>query len=180
MIRGKVAFMLCDIQEGFRPFIHNYEQVIKTAQRMIQGAEILRIPLLVTEQYRKGLGSIVSELDISKALIREDKKLFSMMTPAVTTVLKDCKAEEVVLFGIESHVCIYQTAMDLLQLQYKVHLVADGISSRHAFNVDLAVNQLRASGVSISSSESILFQIMKSAEHPQFKAISNLVKPSNI
>lgn len=178
---GKTAFLLCDIQEAFRPVVYNFPKLVHVSERMISASEILQIPLIVTEHYPKGLGNTVSELKekIKNVKIYE-KKLFSMITPPVEEELQRMEIDNVVLFGLEAHVCIYQTALDLLKSNRQVHLVADGISARHQFNIDLALDQLRHLGAFVSSSESILFQIMKSADHPNFKAISNLVKQSNL
>lgn len=101
-VAKRTAFFLCDIQERFRPLIHRYPSVIATAQKLIKAASILDVPLVVTEQYPKALGKIVSELDVSKAWIHEEKLGFSMVTDVVKAkCFQEAKMQSVVLFGIE-------------------------------------------------------------------------------
>ncbi|KAF9438783.1 Isochorismatase domain-containing protein 1 [Entomortierella beljakovae] len=170
------AFFLCDIQEKFRNVIFQYPSVVATAQKMIAAHKILDIPLIVTEQYPKALGATAAELDLSQAKINIPKSKFSMVVPEVEKELKDVKS--VVIFGIESHVCVLQTALDLLEKNYDVHLLADGVSSSNSFEIEHAINRIRAAGGYITTSESILFQLVGDAKHEKFKAISNLIKES--
>lgn len=144
---------------------------------MIEASQILKIPLIVTEQNPDKLGRTVAELDVSKASIVDPKTKFSMYTPKVANFFQhNQNLKSVVLFGIEAHVCIYQTALDFLNQNYQVFLVADGISSQNEAEVPLALEQLRSFGAVVSSSDSLIFQILGDANHPDFKPISNLVK----
>lgn len=132
---------------------------------------------MVTEQNPDRLGHTVPELDTSKAALIDHKMIFSMLTPKVHTYLKsNPHLKSIVLFGIEAHVCIYQTTVDLLQNGYQVFLVADGIDSQKPAEVPIALEQLRSFGAVVASSESFIFQLLRTAEHPDFKAISALVK----
>ncbi|ORX68415.1 Isochorismatase hydrolase, partial [Linderina pennispora] len=110
------AFFLCDIQEKFRPGIHAFASVV----------QILEVPLIVTEQYPKGLGHTAPEIDISHASLVDAKTKFSMVTEAVAQKLRELDTRSVVLYGIESHVCVMQTCLELLDNDYDVHVVADG------------------------------------------------------
>ncbi|KAG0324969.1 Isochorismatase domain-containing protein 1 [Dissophora globulifera] len=168
------AFFLCDIQEKFRPHIFQYPSVVATAQKMIAAHKILDIPLIVTEQNPKALGATASELDLSQAKVNIAKTKFSMFVPEVEPHLQGIKS--VVLFGIESHVCVLQTALDLLENNFDVHVLADGVSSMNSFEIEHALNRIKSAGGFVTTSESILFQIMGDSKHEKFKTISQLVK----
>ncbi|KAJ2557492.1 hypothetical protein EV175_001319 [Coemansia sp. RSA 1933] len=173
---SSTAFLLCDIQEKFRPGIHAFESLVQVAQKMSKASQLLKIPLLVTEQYSKGLGHTVEEIDIGHASVVEDKTRFSMFTPAVAQKLQELKIRSVVLYGIESHVCVLQTCLELMDNDYDVHVLADGVSSMNAPEIDIALRRMAGAGAHVASSESVLFQITNDAKHPDFKALSSLVK----
>lgn len=144
---------------------------------MIEASQILRIPLIVTEQNPDKLGRTVPELDISKANLLDAKMKFSMYTPSVASFFQhNQNLKSVVLFGIEAHVCVYQTALDFLGQNYQVFLVSDGISAQDEAEIPVALEQLRTFGAVVSSSDSLLFQLLGGATHPDFKAVSSLVK----
>ncbi|KAJ2529319.1 hypothetical protein IWW43_004964 [Coemansia sp. RSA 1935] len=170
------VFFLCDIQERFRTGIHAFESLVQVAQKMSKFSQITKIPLIVTEQYSKGLGNTVSEIPIDHAVHVEDKSKFSMLTPLVSSKLKELKAESVVLFGIESHVCVLQTCLDLLAQEYDVHVLADGVSSMNAPEIDISLNRMARAGAHVVSSESVMFQLTGDSKSPDFKAVSGLVK----
>ncbi|KAJ3013502.1 Isochorismatase domain-containing protein 1 [Thoreauomyces humboldtii] len=179
---SSTAFLLCDIQERFRGLIWNYPHVISTAAKMLDAATLLDIPVLVTEQNPKALGATVKELDISSAKIVASKTKFSMFTSEIQEYMDanltgDGSAKRAaVLFGIESHVCVMQTALDLLDHDYNVIVLADGVSSMNQGEVKIALARLRAAGAAVASSESIIFQLLGDAGHPKFRDLSKLVK----
>ncbi|ORX91193.1 Isochorismatase hydrolase, partial [Basidiobolus meristosporus CBS 931.73] len=143
----------------------------------VTAAEQLDIPVVVTEQNPKALGNTVSELDISRARCNLEKNKFSMFLPEVKELLeKELKTKSVVLFGIESHVCVLQTCLELLEHDYDVHVLADGVSSMNYPEIDIALARMRQAGASITTSESILFQLLGDAKHEKFKGISKLTK----
>ncbi|SCZ90203.1 BZ3500_MvSof-1268-A1-R1_Chr1-3g01837 [Microbotryum saponariae] len=180
LVPGATAFFVCDIQERFRPVIHAYDSVINTAAKMTKAAALLEVPVIVTEQNPKALGATVplSLEKLPKSLYRGaiSKTKFSMMLPEVEAQLKEWKTKSVVIFGIESHVCVLQTCLDLLERNYSVHILADGVSSCNQGEVGVALARMQASGAQITTSESALFQLMVDSSHPAFRQVSALVK----
>merc|ERR1719277_405684 len=175
---GGVAFLLCDVQERFRDVIDSMPQVIAVAKTMIQGAEIYDIPMLVSEQYPKALLHTVAELDVSKAKVFE-KTRFSMCTNEFLAHLEGLKRKAIVVFGVEAHVCVQQTCLDLLARGYQVHVLADGVSSQRRFDREIAIERLRQSGAFITTCESVLFELLRSKDAAEFKQISSLAKQHN-
>eukprot|EP00929_Paragymnodinium_shiwhaense_P060267 TRINITY_DN30119_c0_g1_i1.p1 TRINITY_DN30119_c0_g1~~TRINITY_DN30119_c0_g1_i1.p1 ORF type:complete len:208 (-),score=55.58 TRINITY_DN30119_c0_g1_i1:200-823(-) len=171
------VFLLCDIQERFRDKILNMAHVIQVAKTMLAAADLFKVPVVVTEQYPKGLLHTVAELDVSKAKVFE-KELFSMCTDEVlshlNSELKDRKVA--VLFGIETHVCVQQTAMALVELGYQVHILADGVSSQRAMDRDVALDRMRQFGVFVTTFESFLMELTRGKQAEQFKPVSGLLK----
>ena len=138
------------------------------------------IPLIVTEQYPKALGSTCLELDISKAKLLVAKTKFSMFVPEVQNYLKQSKIKSAVLFGIESHICVLQSCLDLLENGYQVYIIRDGISSCNQQEIPISVELMRKAGAIITTSESLMFQLVGDASHPKFKEISGLVKDNKM
>ncbi|KAA0703597.1 Isochorismatase domain-containing protein 1 [Triplophysa tibetana] len=173
------VFFCCDMQERFRPAIKYFGDIISVGQRLLQGARILGIPVVVSEQYPKGLGSTVQELDLTGAKLVFPKTKFSMVLPEVEAALAELPAvRSVVLFGVETHVCIQQTALDLIGRGFEVHVVADATSSRSMMDRMFALERLARTGTLISTSESVLLQLVNDKEHPKFKEIQNIIKVS--
>ncbi|XP_064388542.1 isochorismatase domain-containing protein 2-like [Halichondria panicea] len=171
-------FFLCDMQEKFRPTIKYYPEIITVASKMVQAANILDIPVICTEQYPKALGNTVAEIDVSKATVFA-KTFFSMITPDVVKCIEEqSDRKSVVLFGIETQVCVQQTALDLLGRGYDVHVIADGVSSRTQVDRIFAIERLRAAGAFISTSESVIFELLGDSKHPKFKEVQPLIKTS--
>ncbi|CAB4023423.1 isochorismatase domain-containing 2-like [Paramuricea clavata] len=173
------AFFLCDMQESFRSSIRYFPEVIQVAKRMVETAKIMDIPMIATEQYPKGLGKTVNEIDMT-GITAYPKTVFSMLIPEVEEKLKELSdVKSIVLFGIEAHVCVQQTALDLLERNYDVHIVADGVSARSMTDRMFSFERLRQSGAFITTSESVLFGLLGNAKHPNFKEVQALVKTSS-
>ncbi|KAG2488446.1 hypothetical protein HYH03_012953 [Edaphochlamys debaryana] len=146
---------------------------------MVQGAQALDVPVLVTEQYPKALGATVSEVNgvLKPGTPVFAKTLFSMCTPDVDAWLKSKpEVKQVLLLGIEAHVCVFQTSLDLLERGYEVHLVTDGVSSSRPHHRAAGLQRMAQMGALVSNSELALFQLAGDAKHPRFKEISALVK----
>ncbi|XP_064612642.1 isochorismatase domain-containing protein 1-like [Liolophura sinensis] len=181
IVLDQTAFFLCDMQEKFRPAIKYFPDILEVSKRMVQASTILQIPLVVTEQYPKGLGSTVTELDVSTAVVVAPKTKFSMLVPEVEEKMKilcNGDVQHVVLFGIETHVCIQQTAIDLLARNIEVHVVADACSSRSQMDRVFALERLRQIGAVVTTSEAILLQLVGDKDHPKFKEVQSLIKVS--
>ena len=180
--RDDTAFVLIDIQEKFLPVIYDIQGVIDNANRLVQGASILNIPLLVTEQYPKGLGKTVEGisfvcLDRMKSQEIIEKIAFDCFgCDEFVNKINQLNRKSLVIFGIEAHVCVLKTSLEALNRGYEVHLIADAVSSRTQRNRDIAIERMRQSGAFIASTEMILFQLMDQAGTDEFKAISKLVK----
>ncbi|XP_026721826.1 isochorismatase domain-containing protein 1 [Athene cunicularia] len=176
---SSTVFFCCDMQERFRPAIKYFGDIISVGQRLLQGARLLGIPVIVTEQYPKGLGSTVQEIDLTGAKLVLPKTKFSMLLPEVEAALAEIPGvRSVVLFGVETHVCIQQTALELIGRGLEVHIVADATSSRSMMDRMFALERLSRTGIIVTTSEAILLQLVADKEHPKFKEIQNLIKAS--
>ncbi|KAL0136142.1 Isochorismatase-like protein [Mucor lusitanicus] len=176
LVPQTTALFVCDVQERFKGLIWQYPSVISVAGKMIKASKLLDIPVVVTEQYPKAFGRTVAELDISDAAVCIEKTKFSMYLPEVVDVLKKNNTKSILLLGIESHVCVLQTALELLEHDYDVHVIADGVSSQNHPEIDIAIARMRSAGAVITTSESVLFQLVQDAKHEKFKGISGIVK----
>ncbi len=170
--------LIIDIQERLLPAMEENETLLKNCKVLIEGLQELNVPLLVTQQYTKGLGETVEPIrSIIKDFNPIEKKDFSCCDEqTVASQLKEKEAKNVIICGIESHVCVLQTAIDLKAEGYNPVVIMDCVSSRSFDNVDLAAERFRYEGIMMTSYESILFELTRSAAATEFKAISKLVK----
>ena len=171
--------VIVDIQERLLPAMNAPENVLNRANLLVKGMNELSVPVVVTEQYPQGLGNTVPELaeNFTENTPVIAKKSFSCFgEPAFAELMDIEKRPVMVIAGIESHVCVAQTALDALNAGYKVFLAADAVSSRKSSDVETALQQLRDAGCIIASAEAILFMLLRSANHPNFTPISKLVR----
>jgi len=175
----RTGLMLIDVQEKLWPLVDRAELVLHTMEKAIKGFRILDLPIVVTEQYPQGLGSTVEKLrqclpDNQQYLA---KTHFSGLgDPAIKEQVLAMPVEHWVLIGIEAHVCILQTAKDLLREERQVIIVNDAISSRSLFDFSTAIGELRDVGARISCTETILFELLGDSRVPQFREMSALIK----
>lgn len=179
------VLFVCDVQERFRPLIAGFDAVAETSSRLVRGAQALGLPaIVVTEQYPKALGPTVEE--IASVLPKRDsssststtvvaKTDFSMLVPDVQRALP-AETKSVILCGIEAHVCVWQTTLDLRNRNVDVHLAVDGISSQRLGDRELGLARAAQAGAFLCSSEMLLFQLTKGTSNPAFKAVSALAK----
>lgn len=173
---SKPFFLLCDIQEVFRGKIWEYPSVIHASCTIARAAQVLQAPMMTTEQYPKAFGHTVEELNSFTASVFS-KTQFSMITDEVKLKLPD--GDAAILFGIEAHVCVQQTTLDLLRDGRRVYLPVDAISSQRAGDRAVALHQLSQAGAILTTTESLLFTLLGSASHPKFKEISKIVIEHN-
>ena len=175
--REETALLVIDVQERLMPVIHNSLQVFENVNRMIQGAGILNLPIVITEQYPKGLGNTCHEVQLPENADILQKVCFScLLSEPVKMKLQQSNVKSLILCGVESHICVLKTALDALKQGYDVHVVADAVSSRTESSKKLALERMRQSGAFIVSAEMVLFQLLDEAGTEAFKAISKLIK----
>lgn len=175
--RESSFFLLIDAQERLLPAIRNGEVLVDAMIRFIRGCRVLGVPIVVTEQYSRGLGHTLKSLQevLEEAYTPHDKLTFSAAAlPAVTSMASSRKT--VIVAGVEAHVCVYQTVKDLIAAGLEVHVLADAVGSRSEQNLVLALERFRQMGAVVSSTEMELFEWLETAASKEFKAISAIVK----
>lgn len=170
------ALLVVDVQEKVLAPIRYRDLVIANAVRLVRGAQILHLPVWATEQYPQGLGPTVPEL---AALIphRPAKTTFHCCGAGeIVEQLHARKLNHVTLAGIEAHVCVAQTALELLGMGFRVQVPADAVASRSTLDWEFALRRLEHAGAVISTTEAVLFEWTEHSDRPEFKAISALIK----
>jgi nicotinamidase-related amidase len=173
------ALAIIDMQDGFRTKIANFTATAERIAVMVQGARLLGLPILVTEQYPKGLGHTAPEIlaVLPESLEVIEKTTFSSCgAQSFQAELDRTGVKQVLICGIEAHICVNQTAHDLLANGFQVHLLTDCITSRKQYDRKAATRKMQASGAIPCSVEMALFELMRDAKHEQFKAIQKLIK----
>ncbi len=171
--------LVIDIQEKFMPVIQNAEQVIEKTRIMLETARRLEIPILISEQYPKGLGYTVPKLleSLPSSATTLEKTAFGCLgDEAMSQYFKASGRKQVIICGIEAHVCVNQTVHQLLDAGYEPHLIEDAISSRDPQHRTLALNKMRQSGAIESCVEMAIFELMHHAKHSEFKPLQALIK----
>jgi len=174
----KTALVVIDVQEKLSRVMHEKEKLFENLQKLIKGLKLLDIPIVVTEQNPNGLGPTVPDI----------ASLLSDVSPITKFSFSCCGEEQftheigrlsrkqILLVGIETHVCVYQTAVDLLKARYEVHAVVDCVSSRTPENKNLALDKMKSEGARLTGVEIVLFELLRTAKHPKFKEMSQIVK----
>ena len=172
------AGLLIDVQERLFPHMDAHEDLLRRTTILLEGLKLLDIPLLVTEQYPKGLGPTLEPLsELVKGVSVQEKISFSCCgDPGFIEQLQALDRSLIIVSGIEAHVCVMQTVTDLMDKGYAVAVVADCISSRNTADKEVAVERMRQEGAIITTCESVLFELARVAGTEEFKAISKLVK----
>jgi nicotinamidase-related amidase len=172
------CLVVVDVQGGLAQLMHEKERLFANIQILIKAAKTLNIPILWCQQAPQALGATLSEiaelLDDNEPI---DKFCFSCCdNERFSSTLKALNRNQIILCGIETHVCIYQTAVHLQKTGYKVIVIADAVSSRTESNKAFALNKMQTMKVDISTTEMALFELLKTAEHPRFRQIAKLIK----
>ena len=179
MLRAEeTALIIIDVQGKLAQLMHDKEALFQNLQRIIKGARALGVRILWAEQIPEKLGPTIPEVaDLLSELQPIPKFSFSCCgDEAIMAKLKESGCKQFLLAGIETHICVYQTAMDLLAAGHEVHVVADAVSSRLPENKQIALERIKAAGGLVTCTEMALFELLKVAKGDAFKAILNIVK----
>jgi isochorismate hydrolase len=174
----KTALLIIDIQERILPVISNYQRVVDNTLKLIKGFKVMTLPIYYTEQYPKGLGSTVSSITEELGDLKPfDKMSFSCSGAGdLFEEFKKKDLSQIVVCGIESHVCVQQTVLDLIENGFQVNLAADAVSSRKEIDYNTSIERMRHHGTEVTTTESILFELLNVCGTPQFKEVSKIVK----
>lgn len=176
LIANNSALFVCDMQEKFRGNIQYYPEIIDVSSRLLKTFSTLELPIIATEQYPKGLGPTVSELNLEEHGVKAiDKTQFSMCLPPIQEIIKEKNISSVVLCGIEAHVCVQQTTLDLLASGIDVHIVVDACSSRSMTDRMYAFERVRDAGAFLTTSESVILGVAGGSHHPKFRVLQKLI-----
>jgi nicotinamidase-related amidase len=176
MLAVESALLVVDVQEKLIVKIPSANAIIRDIGFLIDAARLTGVEVLATEQYPRGLGPTVAAL-AERLPSRPDKLVFSCCAVAgLTEGLRQKRRSRVLLAGIEAHVCVLQTALDLLAADFKVYLATDACASRYPLDRDIALRRLEKAGVTLTTAETAVFEWLGGSNHPQFKAVSALVK----
>ena len=178
IFENNVCILMIDIQEKLLNSVFNKDFLAKKAEIILNSAKILNIPIIVSEQYPKGLGSTVERLKIFKnEYYIFEKVTFSVLdTQSIKEKIIETNKKQIIVFGIETHICVYQSIQDLLNEGYEVFLISDASGSRSELEHIAGVDRLKSLGCNILSTEMFIFELLKSSKHEHFKEIQTLIK----
>jgi nicotinamidase-related amidase len=176
---SRSALLIIDMQVAFRLHLADFKETAERIATAVQGAKLLQLPILVTEQYPKGLGHTAQEIkDVlpDETQIIEKTAFSSCGAQQFQSQLETSGRKQVLVTGLEAHICVNQTVHDLLANGFQVHLLTDCITSRKQTDREIALRKMELSGAIPSSVEMALFELMRDAKHEQFRAIQGLIK----
>src|SRR5947209_16207196 len=176
MLPHETALLVVDVQEKLMVKIPQADALVRDIAFLIDAAKLVGVEVLATEQYPRGLGPTVAAL-AERLPARPDKVAFSCCAVAgLTEGLRHARRSRVLLAGIEAHVCVLQTALDLLAANFRVYIAADACGSRHATDREVALRRLEQAGAILTTAETAAFEWLGGSTHPRFKQISALVQ----
>jgi nicotinamidase-related amidase len=180
MSPADTALLVIDVQEKLIPKIRDADALVRNIAFLLDAAHLLGVPALATEQYPRGLGPTVAALR-QHLPERPDKVGFSCCAvPSVVEQLRAGGRAKVLLAGIETHVCVLHTALDLLALDFRVYVAADAVGSRYPLDHDLGLRRMEGAGATLVTAETAVFEWAGGANHPAFKELSRLVKDRSL
>jgi nicotinamidase-related amidase len=168
--RDRAALVVVDVQEGFRSYA-TFADVAGACAKLVQGARLLAVPSIVSEQYPKGLGHTAPEVGLQDEP-RIEKTVFSAVR---ADGFELGERDQAIVCGIEAHVCVSQTVHDLLDRGIEVHVPADAVGSRHAIDYERGLERMERAGAIVSTVEAVLFELLERAGTPEFKAVQKLI-----
>jgi nicotinamidase-related amidase len=175
---NNTLLLVIDIQGKLASMMHDKIAVYENVKRLIKGARVLEMPIIWTEQYPEGIGATIPE--IAKTL--DGFKPIPKMTfsccrnDEFLNALKATNRKQILVTGIETHICVYQTTLELLDAGYEVEVVADAVSSRTPQNKEIGLQKMKTAGAGITGTETALYELLKVAKGPEFKQILKIVK----
>jgi nicotinamidase-related amidase len=172
--RDRAVLVVVDVQEAFRPAVVDFERVARNAGVLVEGARTLGLPVVVTEQYPRGLGQTVPEVAEHLDGVEAIEKVAFSAARADGFDTDGC--DQALVCGIESHVCVSQTVHDLLDRGLEVHVARDAVSSRTVENRELGIHKMERAGAVVTSVEAALFELLGEAGTPEFKAVQGLIR----
>jgi nicotinamidase-related amidase len=176
MSASDTGLLVVDVQEKLMPLIPGAETLVRNIAFLIDGARLLGMTVQATEQYPRGLGPTLPEL-ARRIPVRPEKTAFSCCAiPSVVETFHRAARPKIILAGIEAHVCVLNTALDLLALGFRVYLAVDAVGSRYPIDQEIALRRLEQAGAILTTSETAVFEWVGGAGNPQFKEISRLVQ----
>lgn len=175
---GNTVFVLVDVQGKLAELMHDKERLFASLRQLVLGLQALRVPVLWLEQNPTRMGETIAPL---REILEPETPIAKMSfsgwgCTAFRERLEQSGCRQVLLAGIETHVCVFQTAADLVASGYTVQVVADAVSSRTAANREIGLERIRACGAPLTSVESALFELLRTAEHPAFREVLRLVR----
>jgi nicotinamidase-related amidase len=175
--KENAVLVLIDVQGRLAELVDGSAAMLDSIRRLLEGMQTLEVPVVVTEQIPEKLGPTRDEFQPFLSGTSISKTAFSCCgEPMFCKAVDNLKRTQVILCGIETHVCVYQTALDLLEAGYEVSVVTDAVSSRDPANKALALRRLEVEGVSLTGTEMLLFELLADAQSPQFKSILHIIK----
>ena len=175
--RDKSQLLMVDIQERLLPAMSDAALVVNNGGRLLEAARTLAVPVIVSEQYPAGLGHTVPELaKLTPSNAVHEKLEFSCFANAALRTILSATGRQTVIFGIEAHVCVLQSALEMAAASHDVTVVVDAIGSRAAHSKEIALRRMQDAGVRLATTEMILFEWLRRAGTAEFKAISRLIR----
>lgn len=176
LTKNNCILLVVDVQEKFRKVIFDFNSTISNISKLIRAFQILKIPIVATEQYPKGLGKTISGLD-SMIKNKVEKMEFSCFdNNNFKKTLKKFKRKDIIVAGIESHVCVLRAILDGIKNNYNMHLVVDAVSSRKPMDKRIAIERAKQSHAFLTTTEAVIFQLITSSKEKEFKEISRIIK----
>lgn len=176
MSRGDTALLVVDVQEKLVPWIVDARRVVWNVRRLIDGASILGLPVQATEQYPQGIGPTLPELAQRLGPIPSKLTFSCLGCPEIFLQWQERGLHRICVCGIEAHVCVQQTVLDLLSQGWRVYVVADATGSRRRIDHRIALHRMDAAGAVLTTTEAALFEWCREAGTPEFRRISQLIK----
>jgi nicotinamidase-related amidase len=178
----RACVLVIDLQEKLLPLIGHWERIIEAGKKLLDGVRVFDLPVLATEQYPKGLGP--THAAIRECLTRGGAKVVEKLTfsacaePAVREALQAIDRPQIIMIGIESHVCVQQTTLDLVTMDYDVFVCADAVGSRGCVDYETSLDRMRQEGAFVTTVESALFELCGRSDTKRFKEMIEVIKAS--